>query len=319
MKNNIYSFKVVVEGGKGGDGLVSFLRVAHQPRGGPDGGDGGKGGDVLMKAYDKYHSLEYLHYEPIIKASNGAPGHKNKKHGKNGKNKIILVPPGTTIYNCDKKELIVDMVSEGMEIELVKGGKGGQGNVHFTTPTNQTPRIATPGKEGEKKTLILEYSPLIDVAVIGLVNAGKSSIIEELTGCTTQISNYPFTTRNPHLWSCLYNYNRFTFLDTPPLFSEYSSDIEILTRRASVLIIIFDGSNENIYEQSKLLEEKFLDGLIDLEGKSIVIVLNKVDKISKKVNISFSYPIFLTSIKNNKGIEELRAFIFEKLEEKKNV
>ncbi len=316
MKNNLYSVKIVVEAGKGGDGHVSFQSAPYKPRGGPDGGDGGKGGDVIIKTDNEYHSLEHLQYELIVKAPDGAPGSKNKKHGKNGQDRIILVPPGTIVYNQDKKEVIADMVLEGKEIKLAHGGRGGQGNSHFATSTNQAPRVATPGEKGENKSIQFEFSPIIDVAVIGPPNTGKSSLIAKITGGSPDIGNYPFTTIKPHLWSYLHNYDRLTFLDTPPLVSEYLEDIKILIRRARLLIVVFEGSIDDIREQYKSLEEKIIPAFVKNEKKSIVFAVNKVDKKEEIVNISIPYPVFPISVKHNKGLKELKSYIFGELGEK---
>jgi GTP-binding protein len=316
MKNIIYSVEITVEGGKGGDGVVSFHKTRYQPKGGPDGGDGGNGGDVIIKSDNEYHSLDHLHNKPIIKADDGAPGRGNKKHGKNGKNKFILVPPGTTIYDYENMKVIADLNTEGMEVKITSGGKGGQGNIHFATPINQSPRTATKGNEGEKKKLILKYSPLIDVAVIGPANSGKSSLIANIIGCSPVINNYPYTTKRPHLWSLIYNYKRFTFLDTPPLFSDYLENITLLIKRASILILVFDISKRDIDKKIEMTLSKFPNDFLKKRKKSIVIVLNKIDKLNRKLDISIPYPAFKISIENNNGIEELRNYILNKLVKK---
>lgn len=316
MKNSIYSVEITVEGGKGGDGVVSFHRTRYRPKGGPDGGDGGNGGDVIIKSYNECHFLDHLHNKPIIKADYGASGRGNKKHGKNGKNKFILVPPGTTIYDYENMNVIADLNTEGMEVKITNGGKGGQGNIHFATPTNQSPRIATKGSKGEIKKLILEYSPLIDVAVIGPANAGKSSLIANLIGCSPVINNYPYTTKKPHLWSLIYNYKRFIFLDTPPLFSNYLKDITLLIKRAGILIIVFDISKHDIDKKIELTLSKFPNDFLNNRKKSIIIVLNKIDKLNRKFDISISYSVFKISIEDNNGVEELRNYILNKLVKK---
>ncbi len=316
MKNSIYSVEITVEGGKGGDGIVSFHKTRYRPKGGPDGGDGGNGGDIIIKSDNEYHSLDHLHNKPIFKADDGSPGRSNKKHGKNGKNKYILVPPGTTIYDYENMNVIADLSTEGMEVKITSGGKGGQGNIHFATPTNQSPRTATKGNEGEKKKLLLEYSPLIDVAVIGPANAGKSSLIAHLIGCSPDIDNYPYTTKKPHLWSFIYNYKRITFLDTPPLFSDYLEDITLLIKRANILIIVFDISNHDINKQMEITLSKFPKDFFKNREKSYIIVLNKIDKLKRKSDISISYPVFKISIRDNIGVEEIKSYILNKLMKK---
>jgi len=313
MKNSLYSVILTVEGGRGGDGLVSFRHAAFQPRGGPDGGDGGSGGNVLIKTDAQYHTLEHLHYEPIIQANKGAPGRGKKKHGKNAKDRIILVPPGTTVYTQGKKEIIADMGSEDMKIRLVRGGEGGQGNIHFATSTNQTPRIATKGHKGEKKRLILEFNPIIDVAVIGPPNSGKSSLIAILTGGSPDINSYPFTTKRPHLWTCSYDYKRFTFLDTPPLVPEYFKDIKTLIRRARILIVVLDYSTNDIPDQIQFIEDRITSHFAKNEEKSIVIVLNKIDEGKGVFNKFIKYPVFQLSTKHNRGVNKLKLFIFDKI------
>ncbi|MCK4226540.1 50S ribosome-binding GTPase [candidate division WOR-3 bacterium] len=316
MKSSIYSARIVVKGGKGGDGRVSFRSVPHQVKGGPDGGDGGKGGNVLLKTDDKYYSLEHLHREQIIKAIEGSSGGKNKKHGKNGKDRIIFLPIGTTVYTSGKKETIADLINEGEKITIVHGGRGGRGNIHFATATNQAPRIATPGGKGEEKEIELEFRPLIDVALIGPPNAGKSSLLARFTGSTPEVREYPFTTKKPHLWTCINDYKRYTFLDTPPLVAEFLPDIRLLIERARVVIVVLDGSKNDISNQFQPIKDEIISYFTGDLGKLYVIAVNKIDKRKGSVNKFVPYPMFILSIGDNSGIESLKSFVFNRLTEK---
>ena len=222
--------------------MVSFSRLPKQPKGGPDGGDGGKGGDVYFLASEEYHSLEHLRKDSFLKARDGDPGGKNRRYGKNGKDLTIFVPPGTTVFNVTEEDVLADLTLNGDKIRIAEGGNGGKGNINFATPANQAPRKATPGKEGESKKLKLIFSPTVDIIVIGPPNAGKSSLIANITGEKVDVASYPYSTKKPHLWTYIHNFARHTFLDTPPLVPELAEDIKILSRRARVLLYVVDLS-----------------------------------------------------------------------------
>ncbi len=289
---------------------MSFSHLPKQPKGGPDGGDGGKGGDVYFQASEEYHSLKHLQKDTFLKAEDGAPGGKNKRHGKNGKELTIYVPPGTTICEKDKKEPLADLISDGKKTKVAEGGTGGKGNINFATSTNQAPRIATKGKEGNIKTLELTFSPKADIGVIGPANSGKSSLIACVTGNSPRIAGYPFTTKKPRLWTYAHNFSRYVFLDTPPLIPEAAAEIKILLRRVQTLLIVLDSTR--LYEIAKieLIIKEFEDYFEIDPGKKIAYVLTKTDKPKANKGFVTSHPIFPVSFKNEDGIEELKNFLF---------
>jgi GTP-binding protein len=289
---------------------VSFSHLPKQPKGGPDGGDGGKGGDLYFQASEEYHSLGRLQKDTFLKAEDGASGGKNKRHGKNGKDLTIYVPPGTTICEKDRKEPLADLISAGDRIKVADGGAGGKGNINFATSTNQAPRIATNGKEGNIKTLKLTFSPKADIAVIGPPNSGKSSLIACVTGNSPRIAGYPFTTKKPRLWTYAHNFSRYVFLDTPPLIPEAAEEIKILFRRAQTLLVVFDSTQLDETAKIKLIIKEFEDYFDIDPGRRIAYVLTKTDK--PKANKAFvtSHPVFPVSFKNEEGIEELKKFLF---------
>jgi GTP-binding protein len=190
---------ITVRSGNGGKGCVSFRREKFVPRGGPDGGDGGKGGDVILETTSRKRTLYQFRYQNHFKAKNGVNGQSKKKTGKNGQNLIIELPPGTLVFDANSGRLIKDLVNTGETFVLLKGGRGGQGNTKFKTSTHRTPRFAQPGESGETQTLKLELKILADVGIIGLPNAGKSTLIAAISSARPKIGNYPFTTLTPTL------------------------------------------------------------------------------------------------------------------------
>jgi GTP-binding protein len=191
--------KITVRSGSGGKGCVSFRREKFVPRGGPDGGAGGKGGDIILKTTSRKRTLYHFRFQNHFKAENGTNGQGKQKTGKNGQNLIIELPPGTLVFDADTGHLIKDLVSTDETFVLLTGGRGGQGNTKFKTSTHRTPRFAQPGEPGETKTLKLELKLLADVGIIGLPNAGKSTLIAAISSARPKIGNYPFTTLTPSL------------------------------------------------------------------------------------------------------------------------
>lgn len=214
----IDSAKITIKSGDGGRGCISFRREKYVPKGGPNGGDGGKGGDVFFKANNSLATLIDFRYKRFYRAQNGAHGLGGDKTGKNGQAIIILVPCGSIIKDAETGDILADLIENGEIYLAAKGGKGGRGNARFTTSTNQAPRIAEPGIKGEEKKIEIELKMIADVGLVGLPNAGKSTLISKISAAKPKIADYPFTTLQPNLGIVKYkDYQSFVVADIPGL------------------------------------------------------------------------------------------------------
>jgi GTP-binding protein len=210
--------KIYVRGGKGGDGCVSFRREKFVPKGGPDGGNGGDGGSVFLVAKQGIDTLLDLAGKHHWRAENGRHGKGANRHGRRGRDVTVTVPTGTLVYDEDTNRLLKDLVKHTQKVCVARGGRGGYGNAHFVSSTNQAPREATPGRQGQERTLRLELKLIADVGLVGLPNAGKSTLLTRLTNARPKIADYPFTTRQPHLGIAeLPGYRRLVLADIPGL------------------------------------------------------------------------------------------------------
>ncbi len=318
---------ITIASGNGGKGAVSFRREKFIPKGGPDGGDGGDGGDVIFKASRNITSLLDFRYKPRFAAENGGNGQGNNKKGRDGKDIILNVPVGTAIIDYDSGEIIADLTKDGEKFIVLQGGRGGKGNTFFKSSVNRRPRFSQPGTQGETKKISLVLKSLGDVGIIGLPNAGKSTLISKLSGAHPEIAPYPFTTKTPSLGVCRDEDSdkTFTIVDIPGIISGAAEGTGLGLRflkhieRSNILLHLIEIGNiaevENRYETVINEINKFNKEILK---KNRIVVINKIDlisdlkelnKIKDEINKFFDKngikPLFI-SASENMGIDELK-------------
>ena len=325
--------KIKVKAGDGGHGCLSFRREKFIPKGGPDGGDGGRGGDVYFEAVENLDTLADFMGRHLWKAQRGEEGQGANKHGSNGQDLVIPVPPGTLIYDEELGLLLKDLNKVGMKVCVCKGGRGGKGNRHFATPTHQTPRETTRGKPGQERQLRLELKLIADIGLIGMPNAGKSTLISRCSKAKPKIADYPFTTLEPVLGIVeLSNFRRFVMADIPGLIEgahegtglgfEFLRHIERTTILAHIIDIMpSDGSDpvENYYK----IRDELKQYSSALAEKPEFIIANKIDldkdlKIIKKLNKKLKNKLIPISAVTGQGIKELCESFWTKVKEIKS-
>ena len=283
--------EIQVKSGKGGDGVVHFRKEKYVPRGGPDGGDGGRGGDVILEVRPTLNTLNFRHKEQFV-ADDGRPGAKQKMSGRSGENLIIYVPPGTLVYELPAEgadrgtlSLLGDLTEPGQQLTVCKGGRGGRGNTHFKSSTNQVPRTAEKGEPAEEKRLKLELKLIADIGLVGVPNAGKSTLLTALTNATPKVAPYPFTTLEPNLGVASIDEDTSVVLaDIPGLIEGASQGAglghEFLRhiQRTRVLVHLLDGlSPDPVADFSQINSELSLFDP-NLGIKPQIVALNKIDQ-----------------------------------------
>ena len=280
--------KIFVKAGDGGSGSPSFRREKFVEFGGPDGGDGGKGGSVILVGERNLNTLIDFRYQQHFKAQRGGDGSGKNKTGKSGENLYLKVPVGTQIFEEDDKTLIFDFKRENEEFLVASGGKGGFGNTRFKSSTNRSPKKFTKGVKGEEFWIWLQLKTIADIGIIGLPNAGKSSLLASLTSANPKIANYKFTTINPNLGVTKYDDKEITLADIPGLIEgahkgtglgiKFLKHIE----RCKTLLHLIDVNEENLINSYKQVRKELEQYSNDLTKKNEIIVLNKSDLLDKK-------------------------------------
>ena len=281
--------KINLKAGDGGSGSASFRREKYVEFGGPDGGDGGDGGSILFEAERNLNTLIDYRYSQHFKAENGKPGSKKNKTGANGKDLILKVPIGTQILEEDNNTIIYDFKKDKEKYLVASGGKGGLGNVRFKSSTNRAPRKKTNGKNGEEFWIWLQLKIIADVGIIGLPNAGKSSLLAALTRAKPKIANYPFTTINPNLGVTYYNNKEVTLADIPGLVEGAHKGVGLGDKflrhieRCKVLLHLIDLTEKNLVESYRKIRSELKSYDLFLSKKKEIIYFNKSDLIEKNV------------------------------------
>jgi GTPase len=278
--------EVSVRGGDGGNGIVSFRREKYIPRGGPDGGDGGKGGDVVFEASHSVRNLKELGRRRIYKADRGRHGQGSNKHGRNAEDLVLKVPVGTQLTRLDTgggEEPVGDLTEAGMRIVVARGGSGGWGNARFATSTHQAPRIAQSGQAGQELRLRLDLKLLADVGIVGLPNAGKSTLLTQISAARPKIGAYPFTTLEPNLGVADVGWDRFVVADIPGLIegahegAGLGLDFLRHIERTRVTIHLLDGSSDDPWRDLETVNEELSEYGEGLAERPQIVVINKID------------------------------------------
>ena len=278
--------EIKVKAGRGGDGAITFRREKFVPFGGPDGGDGGKGGDIIFQADPAVMNLWGFKKKQLYKGDNGGAGAAQKKHGRNGDPLILKVPEGTIVYEKNDEgldSLLGDLEKEGDQVVVAHGGRGGLGNVHFASSTNQTPRLAQSGEMGEEKVVALELKLIADVGIIGYPNVGKSSLLALATAAKPQIADYPFTTREPIVGVVGVEYENFVLAEIPGLIDGahlgrgLGHDFLRHSMRTRILIHLVDGTAESPLDNMITVNNELALFDTQLALKPQIVVINKID------------------------------------------
>lgn len=334
--NFIDYVKIYCRSGKGGAGCMHLHRAKYVPKGGPDGGDGGRGGHIILQGNRNLWTLLHLKYQKHIMATDGGRGGESRSFGKDGEDKIIEVPCGTVVYDGDTGEFLTEVKEHGQRIVLLKGGRGGLGNWHFRTATNQTPRYAQPGEPCQEKNIILQLKVLADVGLVGFPNAGKSTLLSVVSAAKPEIADYPFTTLVPNLGIVSYHDGQsFCMADIPGIIEGASEGKGLGLRflrhieRNAVLLFLVPATSEDIEKEynillselekynpqlltkARLLAISKCDVLTDEELKKIQ---KQADKLTKKLEL----PVLLFSSISGMGINQLKDALWEELNKEQN-
>ena len=323
--------KICCRSGKGGRGSMHMHRAKYIPNGGPDGGDGGRGGHVYLRGNHNYWTLLHLRYERHVFATHGGNGGKSGSTGADGEDRYIDVPCGTVVYNAETGEYICDVTEDGQLVMLLKGGRGGLGNKHFATSTNQAPRFAQPGEPMRELTIILELKLLADVGLVGFPNAGKSTLLSALSSARPKIAGYPFTTLEPSLGIVSYRDGQsFVMADLPGIIEGAAEGRGLGLRflrhieRNSLLLFMVPGDTDDIRKEYEILLNEVKTFNPELLDKQRVLAITKTDLLDEELQqmLSEDLPddlphVFISAVAN-KGLTELKDILWQALNSESN-
>ncbi len=326
--------KIYCRSGKGGAGSMHFHRAKYVPKGGPDGGDGGRGGHIILRGNRNLWTLLHLKYQKHIFATDGGSGGPSRSFGKDGEDKIIEVPCGTVVYNGDTGEFMCEVKEHQEEIILFRGGKGGLGNWHFRTATNQAPRYAQPGEPCMEANVILQLKVLADVGLVGFPNAGKSTLLSVVSAAKPEIADYPFTTLTPQLGIVSYRDNQsFCMADIPGIIEGAAEGRGLGLRflrhieRNAVLLFMVPVITEDIKREYEILLAELEKYNPQLLTKARILAISKCDiadpeidlkKLTKQLAKELDIPVITFSSANGMGITELKDMLWEELNKEQN-
>ena len=332
MESNFVDYvKICCRSGKGGRGSMHMHIAKYVPNGGPDGGDGGRGGHVFLRGNHNYWTLLHLRYERHVFATHGGNGGKSGSTGADGEDRYIDVPCGTVVYNAETGEYICDVTEDGQIVMLLKGGRGGLGNKHFATSTNQAPRFAQPGEPMRELTIILELKLLADVGLVGFPNAGKSTLLSALSSARPKIAGYPFTTLEPSLGIVSYRDGQsFVMADIPGIIEGAAEGKGLGLRflrhieRNSLLLFMVPGDTDDIRKEYEILLNEVKTFNPELLDKQRVLAITKTDLLDEELqqmlaeDLPEDLPHVFISAVANKGLMELKDILWLALNSESN-
>jgi len=320
--------KIYCLSGNGGAGSVHFRREKYIPKGGPDGGDGGKGGDIVMVGNTQMWTLLHLRYERHLRAGHGDPGSGQRSTGADGEDIIIEVPLGTVAKDVETDEVIGEIMEDSERIVLLRGGRGGQGNDHYKSATNQAPRFAQPGEEGREATIVFELKVLADVGLVGFPNAGKSTLLSVVSAAKPEIADYPFTTLQPNLGIVAYrDQQSFIMADIPGIIEGAHEGKGLGLRflrhieRNSVLLFLVPADSDDIKKEFHVLLNELKQYNPELLDKQRILAVSKSDLLDRELmdEVEKDLPdvpyVFISSVTNT-GLIALKDLLWKALNEK---
>lgn len=330
--NFIDYVKILCRSGKGGAGSRHFHRAKYVPKGGPDGGDGGRGGHIILRGNRNMWTLLHLRYQRHIFATDGERGGESRSSGRDGEDRIIEVPVGTTVFDAETGQFLCEVTEDGQEVYLLRGGKGGLGNWHFATSTNRAPRYAQPGQPAIEKAVVLELKLLGDVGLVGFPNAGKSTLLSALSAAKPKIADYPFTTMEPSLGIVSYRDGKsFVMADIPGIIEGASEGKGLGLRflrhieRNAVLLFMIPADSDNIKRDYEILLKELHEFNPELDDKCKVLAISKSDMLDEELREGISLelpegvPVVFISAVTGMGLSELKDQLWREINSEANM